>query len=62
MCLPGRQEGGRRSSCFPGPGEGKDQVTPKEKEIRFVSQLGWRTRLDRKFKLKNMVFDGILEY
>ena len=61
--VPPREAGGREAFfLFPRTREGKDQVTPKEKEIRFVSQLGWRTRLDRKFKLKNMVFDGILEY
>ena len=60
--LPPREAGGTEALfLFPRAREGKDQVTLKEKEIRFVSQLGWRTRLDRKFKLKDMVFDGALE-
>lgn len=61
--VPPREVGGREAFfLFPRTREGKEQVTLKEKEIRFVSQLGWRTRLDRKFKLKDMVFDGILEF
>ena len=46
---------------FPKMKDGKDQITLKEQEIRFVCQLSLESRLDRKFKLKNMVFRGILE-
>jgi len=61
--VPPREVGGQEAFfLFPRTREGKDLVTLKEKEIRFVSQLGWRTRLNRKFKLKDMVFDGILEF
>ncbi len=61
--VPPREAGGAEAFfLFYRVREGKDQVTLKEKEIRFVSQLGWRTRLDRKFKLKDMVFDGTLEF
>ena len=60
--VPPREAGGAAGFfLFSRTRDGKDQVTLKEKEVRFVSQLGWRTRLDRKFKLKDMVFDGILE-
>ncbi len=61
--VPPRETGGAAGFfLFSRTREGNNQVTLKEKEIRFVSQLGWRTRLDRKFKLKDMVFDGTLEF
>ncbi len=61
--IPPREAGGDEGFfLFFRTSEDEAQVTLKEKEIRFVSQLGWRTRLDRKFKLKDMVFDGILEF
>ena len=47
---------------FPRTRDGQDLITLKDKEVRFVSLLPWLSRLDRKFKLKDMRFRGILEF
>ncbi len=46
---------------FPRQENGKDLVMVAEKEVRFVTELSRETKINRKFKLKDMVFQGKLE-
>ena len=46
---------------FPRQENGRDLVTLAEDEVKFESRLNRETKLSKKFKLKNMVFDGQLE-
>jgi len=46
---------------FPGLETGKPLVTLAEKEVRFVCKLSSQTKIEKKFKLKNMLFNGKLE-
>ncbi len=46
---------------FPRQENGKDLITVAEKEVRFVTELSRETKINRKFKLKDMVFQGKLE-
>ncbi|MFQ5741875.1 MAG: hypothetical protein ACE5JX_23005, partial [Acidobacteriota bacterium] len=46
---------------FPRQEDGHDLITLEEKEVRFISRLNPQTRINRKFKLKDMVFNGKLE-
>ena len=40
----------------------KPFVTPESEEIHFVAPLSDTYRLDRRFKVKDMMFEGKLEY
>lgn len=46
---------------FPRQENGEDLITLEEKEVRFVTEFGSGTKINRKFKLKDMVFQGKLE-
>ena len=46
---------------FPRQENGRDLITLAEGEVRFECRLNPQTKLSRKFKLKNLVFDGQLE-
>lgn len=57
-----QEVGGREALLiFPRQQNGEDLISLKEKEIRFILTLDEQTRLNRKFKLKDMIFDGKLE-
>jgi len=42
--------------------DGKPFITPESEEIHFVAPLDDTYRIDRRFKLKEMMFEGKLEY
>ena len=46
---------------FPGFDSGEPIITLAEKEVRFVCRLDSHTKIEKKFKLKNMLFKGHLE-
>lgn len=46
---------------FPGYENGKPIVTLAEKEVRFVCRLNSHTKIEKKFKLENMLFKEKLE-
>ncbi len=46
---------------FPKEKDGNPMIRLEDREIRFRCRLNENTKLDRKFKLKNMVFQGNLE-
>ena len=43
---------------FPRQEEGEQPIAVSDKEVEFESRLNSNTRLRRKFKLKDMVFQG----
>ena len=46
---------------FPRAEDGNDAVTVQDKQVRFVTKLSKQTKLNRSFKIKDMIFDGKLE-
>jgi hypothetical protein len=42
--------------------DGKPFITPEGEEIHFVAPLSDTYRLDRRFKIKEMMYEGKLEY
>lgn len=58
---PGEAGNEQALFLFPRTKDGEELFTLEEKEVKFVCQLGPRMRLERKFKFKDMVFDGKLE-
>lgn len=42
--------------------DGKPFITPESEEIHFFSPLSDRYKLDRRFKIKDMMYEGKLEY
>jgi hypothetical protein len=42
--------------------DGKAFITPESEEIRFVAELSDNYRLDRRYKTKEMMYEGKLEY
>lgn len=47
---------------FPRLVDGKPFITAEGDEVRFYSHLSDTYKLDQRFKIKNMVYDGKLEY
>jgi hypothetical protein len=47
---------------FPRHVEGKEHITPSSEEIRFFTELSSNYRIDRRYKTKDMMFDGKFEY
>ncbi len=46
---------------FPRQENGKDLISVDEKEVRFVTEFSSGTKINRKFKLQDMMFQGRLE-
>jgi hypothetical protein len=42
--------------------DGKPFITPESEEIHFVAPLSDNYKLDRRFKVKDMMYEGKLEY
>jgi len=59
---PPHQDGIGARFIFPRLVDGKPFITPEAEEIHFVSELSGNYRLDRRYKIKDMMFDGKLEY
>ena len=59
---PPKQDGIGARFIFPRLVDGKPFITPEAEEIHFVSELSSNYKLDRRYKIKEMMFDGKLEY
>lgn len=46
---------------FPRQENGQELISLEEEEVRFICEFSSQTKLNRKFKLKDMVFQGKLE-
>jgi hypothetical protein len=42
--------------------EGTTFLSPDEKDVRFVTELSRRTKIDLRFKVSKMMYEGQLEY
>ena len=59
---PPRQDGLGARFIFSRLVDGKPFITPESEEVHFVSELDSTYRLDRRYKVKEMMYDGKLEY
>jgi hypothetical protein len=59
---PPRQDGLGARFIFDRLVDGKPFITPESEEIHFVAELDGTYRLDRRYKIKEMMYDGKLEY
>jgi hypothetical protein len=59
---PPRQDGLGARFIFPRMAGDKPFITPESEEIRFFTELSDTYRLDRRFKIKDMIYEGKLEY
>lgn len=59
--VPGRDGFGARF-IFPRVVDGKPFITSEITDVRFVAELGPPVKLNRQFKVADMMFDGKLEY
>ena len=59
---PPHQDGIGARFIFPRLVDGKPFISPEVEEIHFVSELSSSYKLDRRYKIKDMMFDGKLEY
>lgn len=57
-----RQDGLGARFIFPRLVDGQPFISPDSEEIHFFTELGDIYRLDRRFKVKNMMYEGKLEY
>jgi hypothetical protein len=57
-----RQDGLGARFIFPRNVEGKPFITPESGEVRFFTELSDVYRLDRRYKVKDMMYEGKLEY
>jgi hypothetical protein len=57
-----RQDGIGARFIFPRMVDGKPFITPESEEIHFYTELDGNYRLDRRFKIKDMTYEGKLEY
>jgi len=57
-----RQDGLGARFIFPRLVDGNPFITPESEEIHFVSELDGTYRLDRRYKVKDMMYEGKLEY
>ena len=56
------QDGIGARFIFPRLVDGKPFITPESEEIHFYAELDTTYRLDRRFKVKEMMYEGKLEY
>lgn len=57
-----RDDGVGARFIFPRLVDGKPFITPESEEVRFFSELSGTYRLDRRYKVKDMTWEGKLEY
>jgi hypothetical protein len=57
-----QQDGYGARFVFPRLVDGKPFITPESEEIHFYTELNSDYRLDRRFKVKEMMYEGKLEY
>jgi hypothetical protein len=56
-----REDGLGARFVFPRLVDGKPFITPESEEIRFYAKLD-SVKLDRRFKTKDMIYEGTFEY
>jgi hypothetical protein len=59
---PPGQDGLGARFIFPRMVDGKPFISPESEEIRFFTELSDTYRLDRRYKVKEMLYEGKLEY
>lgn len=59
---PPRPDGLGARFIFPRKIDGKPVITAESGEVRFYSELGEKFTLNRKFRVKEMIYQGRLEY
>ncbi|HSQ19547.1 MAG TPA: hypothetical protein VLR92_04150, partial [Blastocatellia bacterium] len=59
---PTRPDGFGARLIFPRLVDGKPFITPESEDIHFVAPISDTYRLDRRFKVKDMMYEGKLEY
>lgn len=59
---PARADGFGARFIFQRLVDGKPFITPESEEIHFVAPLSDTYKLDRRFKIKDMMYEGKLEY
>ncbi len=59
---PPREDGLGARFIFARLVDGKPFITPESEEIHFVTELSGTYRLDRRYKIKEMMYEGKLEY
>lgn len=59
---PPRQDGLGARLIFPRVVDGGPFITPESEDVRVFTELDSTYRLDRRFKLKEMMYEGKLEY
>jgi hypothetical protein len=59
---PPRPDGLGARFIFPRLVDGKPFITPESEEIHFFTELSSSYRLDRRYKVKDMMYEGKLEY
>ncbi len=47
---------------FPRRVDGKPFITPDAGEVRFFTEVGEKVRLNQRFKISEMMYDGRLEF
>jgi len=57
-----RSDGLGARFIFPRLVDGKPFITPESKDIRFVAELSPTHKLDERYKIKDMMYEGKLEY
>lgn len=57
-----RSDGLGARFIFPRQVDGQPFITPESEEIRFFTELSSTYRLDRRYKTKDMMYEGKLEY
>jgi hypothetical protein len=59
---PPKRDGLGARFIFPRLVDGQPFITPESEEIHFYSRLSDTYKLDRRFKIKDMMYEGKLEY
>lgn len=59
---PPRPDGLGARFIFPRKVDGQPFIVPESEEVRFFAELSGNYRLDRRYKVKDMMFEGKLEY
>jgi hypothetical protein len=57
-----RNDGMGARFLFPRTVDGQPFITPETNEVRFFAELSSAYKLDRRFKIKDMTYEGKLEY
>jgi hypothetical protein len=57
-----REDGLGARFIFPRLVDGQPFITPESQEVRFFTELSGTYKLDRRYKVKDMMYEGKLEY